>query len=69
MIDRSKVLEVLEGYDLEDLRIGMIASHSALDTADGAVEENFRTLATFPELPIRAAQSSLAGAPICQAQR
>ena len=45
MIDRSKVLEVLEGYDLEDLRIGMIASHSALDTADGAVEENFRTLA------------------------
>lgn len=49
MIDRSKVLEVLEGYDLEDLRIGMIASHSALDTADGAVEENFRTLAVCQE--------------------
>lgn len=49
MIERSKVLEVLEGYDLEDLRIGMIASHSALDTADGAVEENFRTLAVCQE--------------------
>lgn len=49
MIDRSKVLEVLEGYDLENLRIGMIASHSALDTADGAVEENFRTLAVCQE--------------------
>lgn len=49
MIDRSKVLEVLEGYDKKDLRIGMIASHSALDTADGAVEENFRTLAVCQE--------------------
>ena len=49
MIDRSKVLEVLEGYDLKNLRIGMIASHSALDTADGAVEENFRTLAVCQE--------------------
>lgn len=49
MIDRSKVKEVLEGYDLDDLRIGMIASHSALDTADGAVEEDFRTLAICQE--------------------
>lgn len=49
MIDRSKVLEVLRGYDFDDLRIGMIASHSALDTADGAVEENFRTLAVCQE--------------------
>ncbi|MFZ3149923.1 MAG: formate--phosphoribosylaminoimidazolecarboxamide ligase family protein [Methanothrix sp.] len=49
MIDRSKVLEVLRGYDLDNLRIGMIASHSALDTADGAVEENFRTLAVCQE--------------------
>ena len=49
MIDRSKILEVLKGYDLDYLRIGMIASHSALDTADGAVEENFRTLAVCQE--------------------
>lgn len=49
MIDRSKVREILEGYDLDDLRIGVIASHSALDTADGAVEEGFRTLAVCQE--------------------
>lgn len=49
MIDRSKVLEVLKGYDLDDLRVGMIASHSALDTADGAVEEDFKTLAVCQE--------------------
>ncbi len=49
MIDRSKVREILDGYDLDDLRIGMIASHSALDTADGAVEEGFRTLAVCQE--------------------
>jgi len=49
LIDRSKVLEVLKGYDLDDLRIGMIASHSALDTADGAVEEDFKTLAVCQE--------------------
>jgi 5-formaminoimidazole-4-carboxamide-1-(beta)-D-ribofuranosyl 5'-monophosphate synthetase len=49
LIDRSKIEEVLEGYNLDNLRIGMIASHSALDTADGAVEENFRTLAVCQE--------------------
>jgi 5-formaminoimidazole-4-carboxamide-1-(beta)-D-ribofuranosyl 5'-monophosphate synthetase len=49
LIDRSKVREILDGYDLDDLRIGMIASHSALDTADGAVEEGFRTLAVCQE--------------------
>ena len=45
MIDRSKILEVLEGYDLRGPMIGVVASHSALDTCDGAVEEGFRTLA------------------------
>ncbi|MDM7912159.1 MAG: formate--phosphoribosylaminoimidazolecarboxamide ligase family protein [Methanotrichaceae archaeon] len=49
MIDRGKIEEVLAEYDLDDLRIGMIASHSALDTADGAVEEDFRTLAVCQE--------------------
>ncbi len=36
MIDRSKILEVLEGYDLRGPMIGVVASHSALDTCDGA---------------------------------
>lgn len=49
LIDRSRIWDILEGYSLGDLRIGMIASHSALDAADGAVEENFRTLAVCQE--------------------
>jgi len=44
MIDRARVLEVLEDYDLDDVRIATIGSHSALDVCDGAVEEGFRTL-------------------------
>ncbi|HOT06082.1 MAG TPA: formate--phosphoribosylaminoimidazolecarboxamide ligase family protein [Methanotrichaceae archaeon] len=49
MIDRSKIHEILDGYDREAARIGMIASHSALDVADGAVEEGFKTLAVCQE--------------------
>jgi 5-formaminoimidazole-4-carboxamide-1-(beta)-D-ribofuranosyl 5'-monophosphate synthetase len=49
LIDRSKLIEILRGYDLTDLRIGVIASHSALDLCDGAVEEGFRTLAVCQE--------------------
>lgn len=45
MIDRKRILEILEGYDLSNPLIGVIASHSALDTCDGAIEEGFRTLA------------------------
>lgn len=45
MIDRSRILEILDGYNLSDPLIGAIASHSALDTCDGAIEEGFRTLA------------------------
>lgn len=45
MIDRSKIQEILESYDLRDPLIGVIASHSALDTCDGAIEEGFRTMA------------------------
>ncbi|MBI4415921.1 MAG: formate--phosphoribosylaminoimidazolecarboxamide ligase family protein [Euryarchaeota archaeon] len=44
MIDREQVLEVLEDYDLDDVRIAAVGSHSALDVCDGAVEEGFRTL-------------------------
>src|SRR5438552_1235312 len=36
---------LLQGYNLTKLRIGTIASHSALDLCDGANDEGFRTLA------------------------
>ena len=43
-MDRKAVWKVLEGYDLNDIKIGILASHSALDAADGAVEEGFKTI-------------------------
>jgi len=43
-MDRTVIWKILEGYDLEDIKIGILASHSALDAADGAVEEGFRTI-------------------------
>ncbi|MDR0887957.1 MAG: formate--phosphoribosylaminoimidazolecarboxamide ligase family protein [Candidatus Methanoplasma sp.] len=45
MISRDEVLENLKRYDLKKAKIGVVASHSALDTCDGAVSEGFRTVA------------------------
>ncbi len=45
MIAREVVQEIVAGYDREALTIGVLASHSALDVCDGAVEEGFSTLA------------------------
>lgn len=45
MIDRETILSNLEKYDLREAKVGVIASHSALDTCDGAVSEGFRTVA------------------------
>ena len=43
MIDRKIVQDIAQGYDKKDLRVGVLASHSALDVADGAAEEGFKT--------------------------
>jgi len=45
MISRDEVLGNLKKYDLKKAKIGVVASHSALDTCDGAVSEGFRTVA------------------------
>ncbi|MDD4244693.1 MAG: formate--phosphoribosylaminoimidazolecarboxamide ligase family protein [Candidatus Methanomethylophilaceae archaeon] len=45
MIDREKILSNLDGYDLKKAKVGVVASHSALDTCDGAVSEGFHTVA------------------------
>ncbi|HPR42607.1 MAG TPA: formate--phosphoribosylaminoimidazolecarboxamide ligase family protein [Candidatus Methanofastidiosa archaeon] len=44
MIDRNEVVAIAEGYDPEKIKIGALASHSALDVADGAIEEGFQTV-------------------------
>jgi 5-formaminoimidazole-4-carboxamide-1-(beta)-D-ribofuranosyl 5'-monophosphate synthetase len=45
MISKTDISEILEDYDRMKLRIGMTASHSALDICDGAIEEGFPTVA------------------------
>lgn len=47
MIDRKKIQEIAEKYyeNAEQIKVGTVASHSGLDICDGAVEENFKTLA------------------------
>ena len=49
VIDRERVFGAVEKYDLKKAKIGMVASHSALDVCDGAVEEGFRTLGICQE--------------------
>jgi 5-formaminoimidazole-4-carboxamide-1-(beta)-D-ribofuranosyl 5'-monophosphate synthetase len=44
MIEREQIQEVLKEYDLSKAKLGMIASHSALDVCDGAAEEGFETI-------------------------
>ena len=45
MIDREEVLDILKDYDAPEVKVGAIASHSALDVFDGAAEEGLATVA------------------------
>jgi 5-formaminoimidazole-4-carboxamide-1-(beta)-D-ribofuranosyl 5'-monophosphate synthetase len=49
MISRDRVLTNLDQYSKKQIKIGVLASHSALDVCDGAVEEGFRTVAVAQE--------------------
>ena len=42
-IDRQKILDVLDGYDKEDITIATLGSHSSLHMFRGAKEEGFKT--------------------------
>lgn len=45
MITQKDIAEVLKGYDLNNLTIGVLGGHSGLDTAHGAKKMGFRTVA------------------------
>lgn len=49
MISSDDIKSIIEDYDTMKLRIGMTASHSALDICDGAIEEGFPTVAYCQE--------------------
>ena len=41
---KTKIEEILRGYDPEKVRIGVLGSHSALEIASGAKQEGFETV-------------------------
>ncbi|MEM3042300.1 MAG: formate--phosphoribosylaminoimidazolecarboxamide ligase family protein [Thermoplasmata archaeon] len=45
MLGPEEISNIIREYDEKRVRIGAIASHSALDVFDGAIEEGFRTVA------------------------
>jgi len=49
MIDRVAIERIVASYDLNNISIGAIGSHSALDIADGAKDEGFRTIIVCQE--------------------
>jgi len=49
MIGRDEISGIIEDYERLKLRVGMTASHSALDICDGAIEEGFPTAAYCQE--------------------
>ena len=49
MLQRDDIAKIIEEYDRMKLRIGMTASHSALDICDGGIEEGFPTVAYCQE--------------------
>jgi len=44
MIDKTEIVDIAKRYDKNKVMVGALASHSALDIADGAVEEGFNTV-------------------------
>jgi len=49
MIGKDTIAGIIEDYERLKLRVGMTASHSALDICDGAIEEGFPTAAYCQE--------------------
>ena len=49
MLSKDEIAAIVDDYDRMKLRIGMTASHSALDICDGAIEEGFPTVAYCKE--------------------
>lgn len=45
MLSQGEILKVLERYDPQSVRLGVIGSHSALDVCDGAADEGIPSLA------------------------
>jgi len=44
MVEKKEILKILDGYDLENIAIATVCSHSSLQIFDGARKEGFKTI-------------------------
>ncbi len=44
MISRNEIDNILKSYDLDEIKIGVLGSHSALEVMDGAKDESIKTI-------------------------
>ncbi|HEY5737540.1 MAG TPA: DUF1246 domain-containing protein, partial [Nitrososphaeraceae archaeon] len=44
MINPAQIFDIVKNYDKENINIGILGSHSALEVMDGAVDECIRTV-------------------------
>ncbi|MDG6243916.1 MAG: formate--phosphoribosylaminoimidazolecarboxamide ligase [Methanolobus sp.] len=53
MISKERIMEIVENYDLNDLSIAAVCSHSSLQIFDGARKEGFKTIGICVNEPPR----------------
>jgi 5-formaminoimidazole-4-carboxamide-1-(beta)-D-ribofuranosyl 5'-monophosphate synthetase len=51
MIEKKQIMEIIKTYDLENLAIATVCSHSSLQIFDGARKEGFRTIGICVKKP------------------
>ncbi len=44
MINSAQIVDIIKNYDIKNINIGVLGSHSALEVMDGAVDESIRTV-------------------------
>ncbi|MGB8165075.1 MAG: DUF1246 domain-containing protein, partial [Nitrososphaeraceae archaeon] len=44
MIKREDIITIAEAYDMKNISIAVLGSHSALEIMDGAKDEDFKTV-------------------------
>ncbi len=44
MITREEIIKIAETYDIKNISVAVLGSHSALEIMDGAKDENFKTV-------------------------
>ena len=44
MINKREIMKIIDSYNVKEISIGSIGSHSALDISSGALKQGFRSV-------------------------